>query len=87
MQILSEQVMNTHLNDEVGGTHQMAPLVENDFIIIIILGGVPCNGCFQVSAVQVSPTEMVVECHKTGMIHSLRTDVNIKGTFVTKVGL
>ena len=39
MQILSEQVMNTHLNDEVGGTHQMAPLVENDFIIIIILGG------------------------------------------------
>ena len=29
MQILSEQVMNTHLNDEVGGC-QMAPLVECD---------------------------------------------------------
>lgn len=40
----------------------------------------------QVSAVQVSPTEVVVECHKTGMIHSIKTDVNIKGVFVTKVG-
>ena len=80
VQILSEQVMNTHLNDEVGGC-QMAPLVECDKGF-----GVPCNGC-QVSAVQVSPTEMMVECHKTGMIHSLRTDVNIKGTFVTKVGV
>lgn len=29
VQILSEQVMNTHLNDEVGGC-QMAPLVEYD---------------------------------------------------------
>ena len=39
----------------------------------------------QVSAVQVSPTEMVVECHKTGIIHSIKSDVNIKGVFVTKV--
>lgn len=43
--------------------------------------------CFdpQVSSVQVSPSEVLVECHKTGLVHSIKTEIQIKGAFVSKV--
>ena len=39
----------------------------------------------QVSAVQVSPGEVVVECHSTGVVHSIKSDIHVKGIYVTKV--
>ena len=35
------------------------------------------------SAVQVSPSELIVECHNTGLVLSVKTDLPIKGVFVT----
>ena len=37
------------------------------------------------SAVQVSPSEVLVECHSTGLVHTVKTDIHINGVFVTKV--
>ena len=44
---------------------------------------VPCS--LQVSAVQVSPGEVLVECHSTGVVHSIKSDIHVKGIYVTKV--
>ena len=39
----------------------------------------------QVSAVQVSPGEILVECHNTGLVQPIKSDIHIRGIFVTKV--
>ena len=39
----------------------------------------------QVSAVQVSPGEILVECHNTGLVQPIKSDIH-RGIFVTKVG-
>lgn len=41
-----------------------------------------CNK--QTSAVQISPSEVLVESHGTGLVHSVKTDIHISGVFVTK---
>lgn len=38
-----------------------------------------------VSAVQVGSSQLLVECHSSGLLHSITTDVHIRGTWVTKV--
>ena len=39
----------------------------------------------QVSAVQISPTEVLVEFHPSGVVQPIKTDLHIKGIFTTKV--
>ena len=39
----------------------------------------------QVSAVQISPGEVQVECHSTGVVHSIKSDIHVRGIYVTKV--
>ena len=41
--------------------------------------------CRKTSAVQISPSEVLVESHGTGLVHSVKTDIHISGVFVTKV--
>jgi intraflagellar transport protein 140 len=38
----------------------------------------------EVSAVQVAPAQLLVECHNTGLLHSISTDIPIRGAWVTK---
>ena len=38
----------------------------------------------QVSAVQISPAELLVECHGTGLVHTVKTDMNVRGVYVTQ---
>ena len=40
---------------------------------------------FQVAAVQVSPSQLSVEMFPSGTVNDLKTDVHIKGVYVTKV--
>jgi len=40
----------------------------------------------QVSAMQVSPSEVLVECHSTGVMLPINSDIHIRGIYVTKVG-
>lgn len=40
----------------------------------------------QVSAVQVSPSEVLVECHSPGVMLPINSDIHIRGIYVTKVG-
>ena len=37
------------------------------------------------SAVQVSPSEVLVEYHNTGTVHNIKADIHIRGVFTTKV--
>lgn len=39
----------------------------------------------QVTAVQVSPSQLAIENFTTGYHQDLKTDIHIKGVFVTKV--
>ena len=39
----------------------------------------------EVSAVQVAPSQLLVECHSSGLLHSINSDIQIQGTWVTKV--
>lgn len=39
------------------------------------------------SAVQVSPSELIVECHNTEMVFSVKSELPIKGVFVTREDL
>ena len=39
----------------------------------------------KVSAVQVAPAQLLVECHNSGLLHTINTDTHIRGTCVTKV--
>ena len=41
----------------------------------------------EVSAVQVAPAQLLVECHNTGLLHSISTDIPIRGAWVTKVSI
>ena len=68
-------------------------------VIVILIPGIllasykyQCNQdvilfffCLKTSAVQVSPSEVLVECHSTGLVHTIKTDIHISGIFVTKV--
>ena len=40
---------------------------------------------FQVSAVQVFPTELMVEFHPSGAMHPVKTNLHIKGIYTTDV--
>ena len=40
---------------------------------------------FQLAAVQVSPSQLAIENFTTGYCQDLKTDIHIKGVFVTKV--
>ena len=41
--------------------------------------------CFQVSVVQLSPGEVLVECHETKLRLTIKTDMHISGVYATKV--
>ena len=36
------------------------------------------------SAVQISPAELLVECYGTGLIHTVKMDMNVRGVYVTQ---
>ena len=40
----------------------------------------------EVSAVQVAPSQLLVECHNSGILHSIDAEIQIRGTWVSKVG-
>lgn len=40
---------------------------------------------FQVSAIQVFPTEMMVEFHASGAMQAVKTNLHIKGIYTTNV--
>ena len=44
-----------------------------------------CSFLLQLAAVQVSPSQLAIENFITGYCQDLKTDIHIKGVFVTKV--
>jgi len=61
-------------------------LAVNSGILVEILIEHALNAHFnqQVSAVQVSPSEVLVECHSTGVMLPINSDIHIRGIYVTK---
>ncbi|KAM4697334.1 intraflagellar transport protein 140 homolog [Rhinophrynus dorsalis] len=61
-------------------------LAVNNFSSVVILSEQVMSSHFhqQVSAIQVAPSQLNLTYFSTGTTHSLRTDIYIKGVFVTK---
>lgn len=87
VQILTKHVMQVHCNQQVPTQLPRCTHQQNAAHTAIHTVGCRHLSVFtiQVSSMQVAPTELLVECHNSSLLHTINTDVHIRGTYVTKV--